>query len=417
MKSIYTYCLLGLLWWPLLSIAQDNEAKAEQATEKVMDERVSLRRTEKAPYGTYYAYEYLYELFPDAEILIDKDPPREKYAFDQKVSDEIGRKISLYKGKSVQIVISHKVDPSEQELEALMNFVYDGNTAFLSSFYMGDLLLKKLGLTTHYNGGWADFEDSLKIEVVNPITSEKEMFSYPGMRLDNFFEKYTDNTTTILGRNRYGQPNFIKISFTDGGTIYLHLAPLAFSNFFLLHKNNKTYYDEALSYLPHDTKFIAWNEYFRTKDDNNGTSRAFSYMMKQPPLAAALWLLLLMFLLIFLFESKRKQRLIPVRPALKNSSLEFVKTIGQLYFQRHDNKNLAAKMTAHFLDHVRTRYNLSTSLMDESFEKKLAYKSGIEFKKVHDLIYQANYLHHQPTVSDVDLIEYNKHLENFYKKA
>ena len=417
MKSFYIYYLFIFVFQPVLSLAQNNDAKSEKATEKVMDERVTLKRTEKTPYGTYYAYEYLTVMFPEAEILIDKEPPREKNAFEQKVSDEIMEKISLYKGKTVTFVVSPKVVPDEQELDALMNFVYEGNTAFLSCYYVGDLLLKKLGLTTHYNDGWTDFEDSLKLDVLNPVSNEKVMYSYPGKRYDNFFVSYNENTTAILGRNRYGQPNFIKINFTDGGTIYLHLAPLSFSNFFLLHKNNKTYYDEALSYLPHDTKLITWGEYFRIKEESNGTGRAFSFMMKQPPLAAALWLLLLMFLLIFLFESKRKQKLVPIRLPLKNSSLDFVKTIGRLYFQRHDNKNLAAKMTAHFLDHVRSRYNMPTSNMDENFEKKLAYKSGIEFKLVHDLVYQSNYLHNQPTVSDADLIQYNQHLENFYKKA
>ena len=47
--------------------------------------------------------------------------------------------------------------------------------------------------------------------------------------------------TTILGKDEYGRANFVKLDYEGGGSLYLHLAPLAFSNFFLLHKENKAY--------------------------------------------------------------------------------------------------------------------------------------------------------------------------------
>lgn len=403
---------------PSISWAKGKDSTDEQASRKKMDSRVTMWRKDKAPYGTYYAYEYLNYMFPEAEILVYKNPPGENNLFARRKFDDIANKINLYKGKVAQVIISPIVEPDEVELEALMSFVFDGNCVFISSYNIGELLLKKIGVSTYYNGGWADFDDSLEVQLVHPISYETELFSYPGARFDNSFVQYDSNTTTILGRNWSNRkPNFIRIDYTGGGSVYLHLAPLCFSNFFLLHKSNKTYYDKVMSYIPSDTKLITWSEYFRTKEESNSTGRAFSFMKKHPPLAAALWLMLLMFLLIFLFESKRKQRLVPIRSPLRNTSLDFVKTIGQLYYQRHDNKNLSGKMTAHFLDYVRTKYNLSTSKMDEEFKKKLAYKAGIQFNIVHDIVYHANYLNDQYAVSDADLLLYNNQLQNFYKKA
>ena len=102
---------------------------------------------------------------------------------------------------------------------------------------------------------------------------------------------------------------------------------------------------------------------------------------------------------------------------LRNASVDFVKTIGNLYYQRRDNKNLAGKMTAHFQDHVRNRYNIPTSRMDVDFEKRLSYKTGIDHQTIHDIVYQAKYLADQPSVSDGELLLFNQQLQNFYKQA
>ena len=69
------------------------------------------------------------------------------------------------------------------------------------------------------------------------------------------------------------------------------------------------------------------------------------------------------------------------------------------------------------MDHVRSRYNIPTSRMDEEFEKKLAYKTGIDFEVIHKIIYQAKYLADQPEVSDGELMHFNQQLQNFYKQA
>jgi hypothetical protein len=122
-------------------------------------------------------------------------------------------------------------------------------------------------------------------------------------------------------------------------------------------------------------------------------------------------------LLIYLFESKRKQRIIPVIQPLKNASVDFVKTIGRLYFQRRDNKNLAQKMTVHFQDHVRSKYGIRVPLTDPEFEKRLAWKTGYDTTALKDMVYFMNMLQDEHTVMDEALLELNQKLEHFYKHA
>ena len=49
-------------------------------------------------------------------------------------------------------------------------------------------------------------------------------------------------------------------------------------------------------------------------------------------------------LLFIIFHAKRKQRIVPVIEPLQNSSAEFVKTIGNLYLQEGNFKDMANKV-------------------------------------------------------------------------
>jgi len=236
---------------------------------------------------------------------------------------------------------------------------------------------------------------------------------------DNWFASLDSQYTTILGRDARGRPNLVKFGYKGGGSLYLHFAPMAFTNFFLLHKQNKGYYDNTLSYLPASVKEVIWDEYFRY--DKTRDFSAFQYILADHNgnvgLRWAFWLCLLLFLLIYLFESKRKQRLVPVAGELRNNSLDFVKTIGRLYYQRRDNHNLALKMSAHFLDQVRTRYNLPVTTPDIGFVERLAYKTGYSREALQDLVSDIQGLQESTDLSDEELMAFHRKIDTFYKHA
>ena len=58
-------------------------------------------------------------------------------------------------------------------------------------------------------------------------------------------------------------------------------------------------------------------------------------------------------LLFLIFNARRRQRVIPVYKAPRNHNIEFVKLIGTLYWQRHDNNDLLQKKYATFVDAIR----------------------------------------------------------------
>jgi hypothetical protein len=389
-------CLFVGLFVSLLGVGACNRGKS-----KTLSRRVTLWRKDKIPYGDYVAFESLKTVFPNAEITVNRDPPS---GFSEGL------------GKKAYIVIVPNMQPDVSEMNAILNFVGQGNTVFISAFTFADSLLHTLNIRTA-NVFDMDTGDSLRLSVYNPATSDSQSFFYPGDAYDNYATSIDSQYTTILGRDRRGHPNFVKFGYKGGGALYLHFAPMAFTNFFLLYKGNKTYYDNVFSYLPVSVNEVKWDEYFRY--DRGKDFSAFQYVLGNRSLKWAFWLLLLLFLLIYLFESKRRQRIIPAIGGLQNNSLEFVRTIGRLYYQRRDNQNLALKMVAHFQDFVRTRYNLAapaTEEGDHAFVERLSHKSGFAMDQLQTLIADTRRIR-ESSLSDEELLAFNRKLEEFYKQV
>jgi len=174
-------------------------------------------------------------------------------------------------------------------------------------------------------------------------------------------------------------------------------------------------YTEDPQYLQLPENERAWDEYFRYDRNSNGNFSSLRYIFSNPALRWAFSLLLVLLTLIYVFDSKRKQRILPLIAGLRNNSLDFVKTIGRLYYQRRDNKNLAWKMSAHFQDHVRTRYNITVALSDPDFIERLSYKTGMGISFIRELTGEIQRLQDSPRVTDEELLQFNQKMEEFYK--
>jgi hypothetical protein len=374
-------------------------ASCQPGGDKKIDRRISLKRRDIIPYGAKIAYDGLSHLFPNSNISSNDKPLSS---------------LSSGEGKKAYVILVPAMDPSPSDINSILDFVGEGNHIFVSARRYGDSLLHTLGVKASYAFTGYGPMDSLRLSLYQPVTGDSLSFAYPGDSFDGWVDSYDPKYTTVLGRDRLGRPNFIRFSYKGGGSLYLQFAPLAFSNFFLLHKRNIAYYEDALSYVPASVQEVIWDDYFTVPHRN---SSALSYILGNKSLAAAFWLVLLLFLFIYLFESKRRQRPIPVIQPLQNTSLDFVRTIGRLYFQRRDNLNLASKMVTHFQDLVRTRYNLTASALDEELVTRLAYRTGYHREELSRLIGYMRTLPSRAYVPDEELMDLHRQLEAFYKKA
>jgi len=389
---------------------------------RYFDERVTLWRNDKIPYGTWYAHEHLARIFPGATVENVKTSPD---PYQKSNGKDLYNSYSDNGNKKAYVIIANQVLPDSKEIEGLMNLVNQGSKVFISSSFIDEHLLDSLQLKASLYGGFMNGHDSMSLKVYDPVSWQETTYSYPGKAFDNYFNYVDSSITTVLGKDANGKANFVKIAYESGGAFYIHLAPMGFTNFFLLHKDNKAYYDQVLSWIPRNIEEVYWDDYFRNsaygegKDGGGAKSgfKAWGWLMKQPSLAWFSFLLLLLLLIIYLFESKRKQRIIPPVAPLRNSSLDFVKTIGRMYFQRKDNKDLTHKMVTHFLTYVRNRYNMRTTVLDDDFVQRLAFKSGYDQSAVRSLVYALQYAQDSPAVTDQVLLELNHKLETFYQQA
>jgi hypothetical protein len=202
------------------------------------------------------------------------------------------------------------------------------------------------------------------------------------------------------------QPNFIRIPFGEGQFL-LHTQPAAFSNFHLLKNDHYQYAESILSYLPEGT--IYWNSGLR--DGKNISSSSFRYINSQPGLKWAFRIGLIAILIFIFFNAKRKQRIIPEITPLKNTTVDFTKTIGNLYYQEGNHHTIIEKKIIYFLEHIRNEYMIDTYALDEKFVEKLHLKSGKSFEDIQKAVSLIKKHRHQFQSTEADVIEINKAIE------
>jgi len=123
-----------------------------------------------------------------------------------------------------------------------------------------------------------------------------------------------------------------------------------------------------------------------------------------------------MLLLYIAFGSKRKQRSIPEKIPVANSTVSYTETIGRLYLQKKDNRNIAQKMITYFLEYTRNNYFLNAKQVNNEFVAALSRKSGVSETDVINLVNLIEEINEEEKVSDIKLLELHNQLQLFIKK-
>lgn len=406
MKKAFPYIIGFIVFVAVLALSL-----TMKKGERKLNERMSFSRRDKIPYGTYVAYENLKYLFPDAAIKVNRLSPEKWYAD------------SILKPDQALFIITPQFLADENEMDKLIAFAQKGNTVFISTRVLSYDAQEMLHCRTPYNefaffsNTAAGLDDTLNVLLNNPPFTKKNNFLYPGKRFESHLYKYDTAITNTLGTNRDEFKNFIQLK-TGKGNIFLHMAPIAFTNYFLLHKDNAGYYDQALSLIPKDVTRITWDEYYLHKlhEGNNNGNKGWLYVLfKYPEFKWGLLAAIITIGLFVLLETRRKQRYIPFVTKPKNDSLDFVKTIGRLYYEKNDHRDLAKKMGLYFLDHIRNTYKLPTGKLDDDFVKNLHFKSGYNESNLKKIVSFISFVDVAPGITDAQLAEFHQDLEDFYK--
>lgn len=380
-----------------------------------MNKRITLWRNDRIRYGTYVAHEWMKQLFPDAQVSNVTKAPGVYADFTEE--PESWTNMGADPFKKLRVIISPKVLPDSREWNRMLAQLGEGAEIFISTTRITREMADSMAIELRYSDiKFEETEDSLVTSVYDPVTWEEHTYAYPGFDRSMYISSYDSLYTTILGTNAFGQPNFVRFDYKGGGSLYLHTAPLAFSNFFLLHKNNHEYFEKTFSWIGKSKTVVEWDDYFRNRKEEGNQFSRLQVILKEPALRSAFWVVLLIFGLIYLFETKRKQSALPAAPKIKNSARDFVETVSALYYQRRDNKNLGEKMIHQFAEHLQRKYFLRFAPGDKNFLPALAGKTGMEQTYLEGMCYKMQMLKDYPEVSDELLLEVAAALNNFYKK-
>lgn len=355
----------------------------------------SYSKFDKIPYGNKILFNELPSIFT-----------HQIYSSSENIATSLTNNPSI----SNYLIINNSFNPEEKDALKLLDFVSKGNNAMIVSRSFDKLLLDTLELSIKESFS-LKVNDSLKflLESNNDLYYHK--FRAP--LVHSSFSLDSANNVSRLGYVSDTLLNFVKVPFGEG-SFYLHLNPLAFTNFHMLRNNNHKYISAVLSHLPNNS--VMWDEYYKNRKNAIRKSR-LNVITSTPGLRQALYLTVLSLLIYMLFASKRKQRIIPVSIKKSNDTVSFVRTIGQLYYNENNNKDIGMKRIDFFLSNVRKQHQIFSDTLDNDFSSKLHQMSGVPLTEIKKLVTNFNHIKRGRQISNDRIIEQDILIDSFYKKT
>ncbi len=377
---------------------------------KVLDKRVSLNKKYTHPYGTKVFFDMLPNLLSGVKVGVNKRSPEDWFYGNEEEIDS-----------TLFVVVTQHFNPTKTEMLLLDRFAKKGNQLLIVSSKFNkiastyfDVELENTNFIYYEN-----YTDSPSLLLRKPLFTKDTTYTYPGFTFDTYFNNVNKENLQMIGTTKIGIPNFLKASVGDGAFL-IHCNPFVFSNYFILHKNNRDYLEKTFALIPSSIKKVVWDEYYVYKLEENEKPKEPSplrVLLSIPAFKWAFWLAVALLTVYLLLNIKRKQRFIPEIAIPKNESLEFVKTIGRLYFEKQDHINLARKMCAYFLEHIRSKYFINTSALNDDFIEKLTGKSGCAEVEIRQLVQSIKEIQLEYSITQEQLTDYYKQFNHFYKNT
>ncbi|AZB30951.1 DUF4350 domain-containing protein [Chryseobacterium balustinum] len=353
-KTFKIYAVIFIIIMVILALFEVNK-------KEVTDWRKNFNVNKKSPFGLFVFNKEAKDLFKNNLTKLDV-APYDYYTEKDKKAHNI-------------LIVESEMDP--ESWNKILDEVSKGSDAMI----IANRLPKNISDTIGFYGSKISYED----QNVLKLTDKKYQNDF--IKLDKFPSgrgfSYIKPNVQILGKtveeNNKDQANFIKAPFGKGN-VYVHCEPLFLTNYYLLQSGNVKYAQSVFSYL--SDRETLWFVESNTKE----SSSLLRFILSNPALKYAWWVFLGGLILFIFFNVKRKQWIVPIIEPLKNTSVDFVKSIGNLYLQEGDFHDMMAKKAQYFLNKVRLDLLIDTQNLDEEFAKRLQLKTGKPTEMVNEAI-------------------------------
>lgn len=317
---------------------------------------------------------------PTDEIIEDEYDNQEAYEIDQTEYDFQEQLIPISETFQDSIFLQTRDEKKER---SKLSFIYDFDTVPVN---------------------WTFFE-------------ENYIFASQNIQSEGFF-------TITRNQGSIHHTNFISIPVGQG-RLYLHLTPLALTNYSMIKRHHMEYAREIFQHLGKGK--IYWGEDNRTynfkRDPQNmetGTPSEgpMEFILSEPALRSAWYTLLIGSILYMLFGVKRKQRVIPVTESMQNTSIEYAEVISQLFMEQEDHKKLVDLKMDMFKSNLREKYNIKLPPTfdgeTEEFFKTISIKTGTSIELIAEIFKRYKVFSKNILVETPEMLAFNRQIEEFY---
>ncbi len=392
------YILFIILLFALMVIV-------ELSAPKQIDWTPTFSQNDKIPFGAYVLNNTLTDVFPDRKIMESS-----KSVYETLNSVENNDFCYFYTGIAE---IDH------YSVFKLFKRVKQGASAFISSNYFGDYLFTdslNVRINVHFVMEKITPEkiqyDTASLNFYNPALASKTSYDFARGSFQWYFSKFDTTNTTALGFFGLDKINFIKVKYGKG-EFFLHLSPYSFTNYHILNEKNGEYTYKCLSYI--DSPVIIRDAYYNEKFGESQSPLRF--FLSQDSLRNMIYLITILLLIALVFNVKRRQAAIPIIRPLSNMTLDFVRTLANLYFSNKNHGLTAKKKIDHFLGFVRRKLFVNTTNLNPDTANIISLKSGFPVQDIIRIFTTQSKIDKGIEIKIDELKDLNETINKFYKKV
>ncbi len=347
----------------------------------------------KDPYGLYVFNQELPHLLKDQKLTKTSLSPYEYFLDNEQTTEN----------KTTYLFVENKSGLDDVSVKQLLKKVSNGADLIIASesFYYGN----------------SYFLDTLRIHLHNIKTNNLHFVNKKSAtdtlkikdEYNSFFTvKNPDNYTAIAKLNN--NISFVSTQFGKG-TIYISATPILLTNFYILNKefNSKIFTEEFVSFIKNEN--VIWFDENYNPNERESNNSIFNVILKYKSLRYAWYTLVIGLILFLIFYGKRKQRIVPIIEPVKNTTIEYIETVGNLYYQENNHMQLLNKQIKLALHFIRTEWKIVTQDINEDFKTKLQQKSLANSADINQFVNFITNFNAQKTYSQTDLIEFNQLLQ------
>ncbi|MBP1593378.1 MAG: hypothetical protein H6Q12_396 [Bacteroidetes bacterium] len=401
----------------------------EQSFTKEFSWDASFNKNDKQPFGCFVFDDVLSSSLKGNYSISDK-------TFFQLNNDSTARPKAF-------LVLSDYAFMDSVQFRSMISLLRKGNKIMFVSSTFSPYLVDSLRITAHNSFiGYDDIKAMTRhtrnrkpLFLCNSVTPRKVYRFYPQICTDFFSQvtpdepkmkdeskdkrKHTwlsDIPSTVLATNRERFP--VAFSKKVGkGELFMVSTPLLFTNYGILDQQNAGYVFSLLSYM----KGMPLVRFDASGTKSEAKETPLRYFLSQPPLRWSIYLSMFVLILFMRFNAKRRQRIIPVIEPPVNTTLDFIKQIGTMYYQKKDYLGILRKKKVYFAKALKkeTYIDIEEEVLTMDLCHRLSNKTGMQAERIYKILKDLELLQYDIPIDEKTLKDYidrmNEIITNSYK--